>query len=141
MKTSRLTLAVTGQNYRINVETGEAIMDGMVNPNTFTISGAAYENNFAGTTSTTLFNIDANTNELTRQVPPNDGTQVLVGSLGVDVTGNNGFDIGGVSNEAYAILTVGGQTAIYEINLTTGAATRLADFPREVTGMSLGLGL
>ncbi len=134
-------VTTTGQNYRINVETGEAIMDGAVNPDTFTISGSAYENNFAGTTSTTLFNIDAATNQLTRQVPPNDGTQVLVGNLGVDVTANNGFDIGGVSNEAYAILTVGGQTAIYEINLTTGAATRLADFPRAVTGMSLGLGL
>jgi Domain of unknown function (DUF4394) len=64
----------------------------------------------------------------------------MVGALGIDVTTDNGFDIGGTSNKAYALLTVGGTTKIYSINLTTGAATETGAFPNSARGFTLGLG-
>ncbi len=131
----------SGQNLRVNPNDGLlAAADLTLNPGTPSISAAAYTNNFAGATTTVLFDIDSNTDRLLRQDPPNNGTLVDVGALGVNVTGMNGFDIGGTSGMAYAILTVGTSSALYNINLTTGAATKIADFPKSVQGLALGLG-
>lgn len=131
-----------GQNLRLHPETGAvAATDGNLNPGTPTITGAAYTNNFAGATSTTLFDLDSNVDKLFRQDPPNPGGLVEVGNLGVNVEAANGFDIGGTSGTAYALLTVGGTTRVYTINLTTGAATGGAVFPTTpVRAMAVGLG-
>jgi hypothetical protein len=64
---------------------------------------------------------------------------VMVGALGVDATSAN-FDIGGTSNMAYAVLTVGGANGIYSINKDTGAASLLSSFPAAVKGFAVGLG-
>ncbi len=131
----------TGQNLRLNPLTGDiAAVDVALNPGTPAVSAAAYTNNFAGSTTTTLFDVDVTTDKLYTQNPPNNGTLVEVGSLGVDVTADNGFDIGGTTNKAYAIFTVGTANFIYSINLTTGAATQVAPFPNAVKGFAVGLG-
>ena len=131
----------TGQNLRLHPDLGTvASTDGRLNPDSPGITGAAYTNNFAGATTTTLFNIDSMTDQLTRQVPPNDGTQQVVGSLGVNIEGANGFDIGGTTGTAYALLRTGNQSRVYQINLTTGAATPGMMFPALVQGMAVGLG-
>lgn len=89
------------QNFRINVDTGEVIVDGTLafgssdgnsgaDPN---ITAAAYTNSFAGTTTTQLFNIDTSLNGLLLQNPPNNGTLVSVASLGLDFGDKGGFDI------------------------------------------------
>jgi hypothetical protein len=131
----------TGQNLRLHPDLGTVVAtDGRLNPGSPSITGAAYTNNFAGATTTTLFNIDSMTDQLTRQVPPNDGTQQVVGSLGVNVEGANGFDIGGTTGNAYALLRTGNQSRVYQINLTTGAATPGMMFPALVQGMAVGLG-
>lgn len=131
-----------GQNLRLHPETGAVVFtDGTLNPGTPSITGAAYTNNFAGATTTTLFDIDSNVDKLFRQDPPNSGGLVEIGSLGVNVEAANGFDIGGASGTAYALLTVGGGTRVYTINLTTGAATAGAIFPTTpVRAMAVGLG-
>jgi hypothetical protein len=54
---------------------------------------AAYTNGFNGATTTTLYDISGTTDQLFTQNPPNGGTLILVGSLGVDATDVNGFDI------------------------------------------------
>ena len=129
----------TGQNFRLNPIDGSiAATDGNLNPGTPSITGAAYTNNFAGATSTVLFVLDATT--LYMQNPPNSGTLVSVGSLGLTNAIQNGFDIGGTSNNAFALFTVGTATKVYGINTTTGAATAGIDFPNTVTGFALGLG-
>jgi hypothetical protein len=46
----------------------------------------------------------------------------MIGNLGINVDADNGFDIGGNSAIAYALLKVNNVSAIYSINLTTGAA-------------------
>jgi hypothetical protein len=132
----------TGQNFRVHPETGLAVTpaDGNLNPGTPAVSAAAYNNNFAGTTVTTLFDIDATTDKLFMQNPPNNGTLVEVGSLGINIELTNGFDIGSTSNTAMALLTVGSVTKLYSINLTTGAATALADFPAGARAFAIGLG-
>jgi hypothetical protein len=91
----------TGQNLRLDPVTGGiTAADGMLNPGTM-IGAAAYTNNFAGATSTTLFVIDHNTDKLYQQNPPNNGTLVETGSLGINITSANGFDIGSMSQKAF----------------------------------------
>lgn len=131
----------TGQNLRLHPDLGTVVAtDTSLNPSTPAVSGAAYTNNFASATSTNLFVIDFTTNMLYNQNPPNNGTLVAVGSLGIDVEADNGFDIGGSSNTAYALFKVGGMTAVYSVNLTTGAATKIKDFNISATAMAVGLG-
>ncbi len=130
----------TGQNLRFNPNDGALIVDGMVNPSGAAITASAYANNFAGTTATTLFNIDASTDMLYIQNPPNNGTQVGVGSLGINVETMTGFDIGGTSGIPYALLSSGGMTKLYSINKTTGAATAMGNFSTNVSGFTMGLG-
>ncbi len=114
----------TGQNLRINPADGTlSATDGTLNPATTGAAAAAYSNSFAGTTATTLYVIDTNSDTLYIQNPPNNGTLVSVGALGIDATGVNGFDIARGSNTAFATLTVGAATNLYTINLTTGRAT------------------
>jgi hypothetical protein len=120
----------TGQNLRLNPNDGTLVAtDTPINPATTGITAAAYTNNFAGTTTTTLYVIDTVNDRLNivgglNGTPsPNGGTLTPVGGvLGVDASAVNGFDIG-TNGVAYAALTVGGVTNLYTINLTTGAAT------------------
>lgn len=131
----------TGQNLRLNpVDGTTAATDAALNPGIPMVSAVAYTNNFAGATITVLFDIDPSTDKLYTQIPPNNGTLVEVGNLGINVETNNGFDIGGISNKGYALFTVGATTKIYTINLTTGAAVELATLPGSARGFAVGLG-
>jgi LPXTG-motif cell wall-anchored protein len=89
------------------------------NPN---VVASAYTNNVPGPASTTLYNLDSNLDVLVTQNPPNSGTLNTVGALGVDIQPEAGFDIVG-ANTAFAVLRTGDTSALYTINLTTGAAT------------------
>lgn len=131
----------TGQNLRLHPDLGTvAGTDTTLSPGMPAVSGAAYTNNFVTTATTNLFVIDYTTNMLYNQTPPNNGTLVPVGALGIDVDAENGFDIGGNSNTAFALFKVGGMTSIYSVNLTTGAATKIKDFNISATAMAVGLG-
>lgn len=130
-----------GLNLRLHPETGlVAAVDGILNPGTPTVTASAYTNNFAGATTTILYNIDSATDKLYKQDPPNNGTQVEVGALGINVENASGFDIGSRSGMAYAALKVGTSSSIYTINLTTGAATKVADLPVSVRAFAIGTG-
>ena len=131
----------TGQNLRLDPNTGlVAAIDGNINPGTPAISGSAYTNNFGGATTTTLYALDATTDRLYMQNPPNAGTLVDVGPLGINITADNGFDIGGTSNTAYALVTIATFSKVVSINLATGAVTPLADYPALTKGFAVGLG-
>ncbi|MCC7697841.1 DUF4394 domain-containing protein [Janthinobacterium sp. EB271-G4-7A] len=117
----------TGQSLRINVDTGATTTDGAVNRAGATpaVTAAAYSNSFAGTTATMLFDIDTASASLALQNPPNDGTLVNVGLLGVAAAGDVGFDIaGGANGLALAALRTAatGPSSLYRIDLATGAA-------------------
>ncbi|WP_375417972.1 DUF4394 domain-containing protein [uncultured Hymenobacter sp.] len=130
----------TGQNLRINPLDGATTVDGALNPGAPAVTGAAYANNVAGTTTTTLFDIDVASDKLFRQLPPNNGTLVEVGALGVNVDAATGFDIGGSSGIAYALLSSAGRTRLYRIDTATGAARALGEFGDSAQGFTIGLG-
>ena len=132
----------TGQNLRAHPETGVlAAVDGSLNPGTPTVSAAAYTNNFAGATSTTLFVLDAINKKLYTQIPPNNGTLVNVGNLSDDFSSANGFDIGGTSGKGYLLLTDENATKIWSINLQTAQLSNGVKFPfDDIRGFTLGLG-
>lgn len=120
-----------GQNFRVNVDTGEVTLDGelaFVDGDTNAelaqnVTASAYTNSTATTPETTaLYNLDASLNALLLQNPPNDGGLTTVGALGADVSAVAGFDIfsgDDGSNVAYA--TSGGK--LYTVDLESGAAT------------------
>ena len=137
----------TGQNLRLNPNDGTlAATDTPLSltAGTPAVTAAAYTNNFANAATTVLYDIDTRSGGaiLYRQDPPNNGTLVAIGPLNVDVESANGFDIGGTSGTAYALLRSGGTTRVYSINLTTGAATGGASLTGNpiVRGFTLGLG-
>lgn len=131
----------TGQNLRLNpIDGSVAGIDGVINPGTPALSSAAYTDNFAGATMTSLFVIDHNTDKLYLQNPPNAGTLVERGVLGINITSNNGFDIGSTSQKAYLVATVGTETKIYTVNTMNGTATAVSNYPNMVKGFTVGLG-
>jgi hypothetical protein len=131
----------SGQNLRLHPDTGViAATDGGLNPGTPSIVASAYTNNFAGATSTILYNLDSNTDKLYKQDPPNNGMQEEVGALGVNIEAASGFDIGSRSGTAYAVLKVADKSAIYTINLTNGMATKVSDLPITLRAFTLGTG-
>jgi hypothetical protein len=96
------------------------------------VTAAGYTNNVAGTTTTTLYDIDTARDVLVIQNPPNAGTLNTVGSLGIgDVTAVAGLDIAAGSDTAYAVLTTAAGAGFYTINLSTGAATLVARAGRQ----------
>jgi hypothetical protein len=115
----------TEQNLRLNPNTGAiALVDDPLNP-AGNIVAAAYTNNFAGATTTTLYDVDSGTDQLYIQEPPNAGTLASVGPLGVDLGDAIGFDIASGSGTAYlaGYLPAASSPALFTINLETGAAT------------------
>ncbi|MBB5208646.1 DUF4394 domain-containing protein [Chiayiivirga flava] len=132
----------TGQNLRVNVDTGETLVDGPINPAGPAVAGSAYINSVnPAPAGTALYDIDPNSDTLFLQNPPNDGTVVAIGALGVAVDANTGFDVlsSGGTNTAIAALTVGGATGLYGIDLTTGAATLIGNVSGNPTLRGLAL--
>lgn len=120
----------TGQNLRVNVDTGATIVDGTLALNSVTATGvtaAAYTNSFGATCRTTLFYLDTAANTLLSTSAPNDGVLTTVGALGVTAAGSvSAFEIStsaAGANSAFAAIAGASGSALYTINTTTGAAT------------------
>jgi outer membrane protein assembly factor BamB len=123
------------RNLAVIVETGNTITaNPLTRIGTETNSPApdviaiAYTSNFAGTTDTTLYDIDLATNTLLSQRPANNGVLTTIGPLAAGQTFAfaGGFDIaGGDDGLAVAALQpmAGGQSTLYRVNLSTGALT------------------
>jgi hypothetical protein len=143
----------TGQNLRINVVDGTTVADGSLNytpgiPATGVV-GAGYTNNDADTnTNTTLFDVDSSLDQVAIQSPPNNGSLVATGKLGVDTDATVGLDIYSrlrrgttVDNTAFASLTVGGRTAFYGVDTLTGRVDRIGRFDSRVQILDIALPL
>ncbi|MBC8097415.1 MAG: DUF4394 domain-containing protein [Akkermansiaceae bacterium] len=122
------------ENYRLNPNNGAlAFTDGIlaynVGDSSFgldpRISGAAYINNSPSALSTLLYVIDSQLDILALQNPANSGVLTTIGGLGVNTTGDVGFDVSGITGTAYAALTdpADALSKLYQINLGTGAAS------------------
>jgi urease accessory protein UreE len=115
----------TGQNLRINVDTGDTLKDGDINGATGAkVTAAAYTNSFktsVATLATELFDLDQGNKTLTKQSPPNNGTLNLIGDLGINLGTDSGFDIAGGDN-GYALATISGESGasvLYRIDLNS----------------------
>lgn len=143
----------SGQNLRVNVADGMTTVDGTlnsagpppVNP-VLGVVGAAYTNNDADpNTATTLFDLDSNNDNTVIQAPANSGSLSPTGKLLVDATATVGFDIYSAlrnattkDNRALAsIATADGVTALYEIDLLTGRASRIGTFRSAVVDIAI----
>lgn len=141
-------ITADGQNLRLNPITGGvAAVDTNLawapgDPNGPGIPfgvGAAYTNNFAGATSTTMYTYDFITDSLATQgglnssPSPNGGQWFSVGSSGV-VTGEGGvgFDISSTTGTAYVSYNDFNQASNFErlgtVNLSTGAFSLVGAF-------------
>ena len=147
----------TGQNLRLNPETGAVGTDPATGAATIDgrlayasgdanagaqpgVVGAAYTNNFAGATTTVLYDIDANLGVLATQEPPNDGVLNTVGALGFGTNYLVGFDIAAGDGRALAALQPSGAPSrLYAIDLSSGAATDLGAIGagEAVTGLAI----
>jgi hypothetical protein len=133
------------QNLRLNPNNGAvAAVDGTLSygasdPNagaTPNIVASAYTNNFGGSGSTTLYNIDAGLDVLVIQNPPNAGGLVTVGPLGVDAGSQTSFDIMSDRNGSdNAFAAIG--SSLYQINLATGEASLIGGIGTSVRGIAV----
>jgi hypothetical protein len=123
-------MSAEGVSWRINVDDGMVTVDGSHKykdgdknaGTTPRIVAGAYGNSFKGTKATALYNIDAATNSLVMQNPPNDGVLNTIGPLGMQINGPVAFNIvsaGPDQNAAW--LAMGG--SLYSVDLKTGQAT------------------
>ena len=149
-----------GVNLRLNPNTGLIIdgntaapgiqPDGAISGGTTTVDATAYTNSVPNATVTTQYTLDAASDTLFIQNPPNNGVQInplaiTLNGARLDFTSVNGFDIPAsvqvttanapATGEAIAALTVGGTTGLYGINLGTGAATLLGNVGDGSTGL------
>ncbi|CAG5068163.1 hypothetical protein DYBT9623_00892 [Dyadobacter sp. CECT 9623] len=140
----------TGQNLRLNPETGAVLMgDSPLNgPASPKVGAVAYTNSRAGVTAapgvgTTLYDIDAEANMLYIQNPPNPGALVPVGSLGLDITEVGGFDISPDMNAAdvfpIASVKFENKWELDFVDLKTGKLQKLGDLPAgvNITGIAI----
>ena len=114
-------------NHRVNMDTGEVIVDGdlhfdAADTNAATgpmVVGTAYTNAYGKPESTAMYNIDAGLGALIRQTAPNDGTLATIGSLGVMTDGPIAFDVAtNAAGENTAWLSAGGM--LHQVDLESG---------------------
>lgn len=159
----------TGQNLRINVDTGVTNVDGGINLAGVPVLGvtaAAYTNNDMNAQTGTVLNTLATgtaTDQLNLQVPPNAGTQNLLATLSVagtpvDSGADASFDIfsltqtitvagmpvsSSVAVRGLAVFTAAPATTstLYAVNLASGALTVRRNFGANnvITGVAIPL--
>ncbi len=126
-------LAADGTNFRVNVETGEVVVDGSVAyaadgsyaGKTAQVVAGAYSNAYAGTQATALYNVDLASSSLMLQNPPNDGVQQAIGQI-VDGLQSAALDIasdGQGGNTAYLLTG----TTLHTLDLATGKPATLGE--------------
>ncbi|MFE9647402.1 DUF4394 domain-containing protein [Streptomyces sp. NPDC006365] len=143
-----------GQNLRHNLNDHSTIQDlNLTTPpiegTTKGVSAAAYTNNdLNASTATTLVDINTTSDQVVLQSPANNGTLAPTGSLGINAGINAGMDIystlsGGktVDNAAFASLAPSGAgtPSLYSINVFTGQATSIGQFPLNITDLAISL--
>ncbi|MFI0480800.1 DUF4394 domain-containing protein [Actinomadura sp. 9N215] len=136
----------TGQNLRHDLNTNTTAIDSPLSATN--VTAAAYTNNDLNPdTATTLFDVGTDTDQVVIQSPPNNGTLVATGSLGVNAGPNAGLDIYSdlskgktISNSAFGtFVPAGGGATFYTADPLTGAATPVGRFPLAITDVAIAL--
>jgi hypothetical protein len=135
-----------GQNLRHDLNTNTTAVDSPLSA--AGVSAAAYTNNdLDPATATTLFDVSPAADQVVIQSPPNNGSLVPTGSLGVDAGPNAGFDIFSdlsngktISNSGFGtFIPSGGMATLYTIEPIIGTASRVGQFPLPITDIAVAL--
>jgi Domain of unknown function (DUF4394) len=117
------------QNLRLNPDAGTATQDMDLNPGMPQVVAAGYENSsfsFTQPAATTLHVVDAATDTLFTQTPPNNGTLINPRKLRLDVGLNAGFDIAGDDNMGFLSNARSGRgSELYTVDVPTGKTKSL----------------
>lgn len=122
----------SGQNLRINVDSGATLTDGALSLDGDSVDGitaAAYTNSFGGGSATAqttqLYYLDSSTDTLLSTTAPNDGFLITIGALGADIDAVNGFDIDGRNGTALIAVQAAGSTSttLHTLDLVSGTAS------------------
>jgi hypothetical protein len=118
------------QNLRLNVDEGTVLSaDKDINPGMPQIVGAGYANSSFSATrpaATTLYVVDAASDMLFTQNPPNDGTLTDGKRLRLDVGANANFDVAGDDNMGFLTDSKNRRgTTLYSVDVTTGKTKSL----------------
>lgn len=126
----RLRIVAGTLNLRVNVETGQVIVDKPLNVHAKDdlagkppqIAAGAYTNSFAGAKETDLYHIEIGNAAFVLQSPPNDGLLTTKGKLGVKAGPDAVLDIAnlGAVNKNVGYMIAGG--TLYEIDIDSGKA-------------------
>lgn len=137
----------TRQDLRLNPDTGGvAFVDGQEtfgpnDPNasvTPVTTGAAYSNNGPNATVTVLYVLETSRAVFTVQNPPNNGTLITVGPLGIPANvPSRGFDISNATERGYANFTINNVPTLFSVNLMTGATASLGALPTTAGGTAI----
>ncbi len=125
-------LAFTQAGATVNVDGSVNVPGGASGTN---IVATAYANNrvglpgAGGVGGTTQYAIDSATDTFYRVNPPNNGTLTEAKPMGIDISGNGGMDIVTGTDRALALLNVGGDVALYEIEIASGATAWIRELP------------
>lgn len=123
-------ITVYGTSLRINVDTGQTIVDKPVaydqaDPNAAhrpALAAGAYVNALAGAKATDLFHVDARLGVLVLQNPPNEGVLKTRGRLGVAIRSPAAMDIATDTKGVNTALLLSGRT-LHAVDLDSGRAT------------------
>jgi hypothetical protein len=137
----------TGQNLRLHPDDGNVVgEDTNLNPGMPQIVGSAYTNSSfraAKPTMTTLYALDAGTDALCVQNPPNAGTLTGCKSVTIDIGLNTGFDIAGSDSKNVGFVATtaksGSRSGLWRLNLTTGKTRylgRIGEGKAAITGLA-----
>jgi hypothetical protein len=119
-------ISVYGTSLRINVDTGQTVVD---KPVAFDaadanaakrpmIAAGAYINAVAGAKATELFHVDHGAGALLLQNPPNDGILKTKGALGIKVEPMAAMDVMSMTNGENVAMLLSGKT-LYAIDLAS----------------------
>ena len=129
-------------NYRRSFASGAFFNDGLIdlagNGAPISIVAEAYTRNAPNFGTTQLLVVDALTNSLYLQNPPNDGTLSLIGSLGIDIPSSGvGFEISGTTAAFLSANSDGlGNAELYTVNVGTGATSLIGTIGAPVTDVA-----
>lgn len=135
-----------GDNYAVNVNTGASAGAVGVQGNIAKgFTGVSYTNSNASTptvipASTTLYYIDSTNDTLSyANAPFSTPSITTIGALEHDIVKANGFDVlsNGTAFSAFLMDGGTGKTILANINLSTGAATKVGDFAATINGLTI----
>lgn len=133
-------MGMNGVNFRVNVDTGEVVRDGVLNyvagspqaGSTPRITAGAYTNSMAGAQQTALYTLDTMLRSYNLQAPPNDGAQQSRGMLPDGLPPGIAFDILTDAQGGNMGFLLAGNT-LHRVDVTNGATTvlgQIAGLPR-----------